>query len=92
MVRWTCFSSTACRNREVTRAPLCRQYLRLATPDLRGVALPMPGRERQAKRGGYNLLADERNQIDGMIGQDVLSKFRLLRTGYRRGGGLLGIL
>jgi hypothetical protein len=33
----------------------------------------------------YNLLAEKRNRIDGMIGQDVLSKFRSLRIDYRRG-------
>jgi hypothetical protein len=33
----------------------------------------------------YNSLADARHQIDGMIGQDVLSKFRSLKIDYRRG-------
>jgi hypothetical protein len=33
----------------------------------------------------YNSLADAKHRIDGMIGQDVLSKFRSISIDYRRG-------
>jgi hypothetical protein len=33
----------------------------------------------------YNSVADAGHRIDGMIGQDVLSRFRLLNIDYRRG-------
>jgi hypothetical protein len=34
----------------------------------------------------YNDVADARHRIDGMIGQDVLSKFRRISIDYRPGG------